>query len=121
MRKEILYQNISFSGVSARFKLMFSFLNAPVHFCISESVLMVKDSQLVCREMDNDTWSLEIEAELSSDTVCRFEATFEFDPIYSPIKYSWALPQIFNPNGVYVYSSMCVHVCLLQILNIFRN
>lgn len=104
-RKELFQQVINGSGISADYKLDFAFHHAVNHFRVSSASLAINDLRLPCLASDEKPLCFSVEPRISGDINCNFEATFEFDPDYGPISYTWPVPLTFTPKGIFVYSS----------------
>ncbi len=114
LHKEMLQQSITSKGVISKYKLLFSFQNTCTDFHISSANVLINDLRIECLEVDQTGNKMFVtEADLGVDSVCKFEAIFEFDSSYAPLKHTWPLPQVFKPDGVFVYSSKEL-VCVFE-------
>lgn len=88
-----------------KFNLKFIFQNAVEHLHVYNPIMFVNDKQLSCEQADSSILAVRTEAVVGSDSLCKFEASFTFDPDYAAISYSWPVPLTFIPKGIFVYAS----------------
>ena len=105
LNKELLHHSVQVNCVTTRFKLVFSFLNSTERLRVSDSALVVNESRFPCRILEGANLALLGEADFTANSNAKLEAAFEFDPNYAPIKYTWSLPKVFGPSGIFVYHS----------------